>query len=171
MADALVASDVRPTELICSPLQRAVQTAQVVERHFQLHPARDQRLTELSWGSWEGRTRDELADDPLYQQFLARPTDVRLPGGEGIETARRRAVAAVEQAISDATVGELLAIITHGDIIRMLLGHYMGAPASSYRRMRVDPGSISILSFGHAGGACVTAINWHSSLFVVLAGS
>jgi broad specificity phosphatase PhoE len=78
-------------------------------------------------------------------------------------------VAAVEQAIGDATVGDVLAIITHGVIIRMVLGHYMGAPASSYRRMRVDPGSVSILSFGHTGAARVTAINWRAPLTAVLA--
>lgn len=155
---------VRVSELLCSPLQRAVQTAELVGARCGLHMARDQRLSSMSRGHWQGQTFEALAQEPLYQQFLQRPTDVRPPGGEGVEVARRRAVAAVEQALGDAAAGDALALVTHASIIRMLLGHYLGAPVSSYQRMRVAPGSLSIIAFGHGGGARVVASNWSAKL-------
>ena len=155
---------VRVSELLCSPLQRSVQTAQVVGERCGLHTARDQRLSAMACGHWQGQTFEALSEEPLYQQFKLRPTDVRPPGGEGVEAARRRAVAAVDQALGDAASGDVLALVTHSDIIRMLLGHYLGAPVNAYTRMQVNPGSLSIIAFGHGGAARVVASNWNARL-------
>ena len=152
------------TELLSSPLQRAVQTAQIIGKQCDIDMARDQRLSALSWGAWEGQTNEALHEDPLFQRFLARPTDVRPPGGEGIEVARRRAVAAIEQALGDAASGDALAVVTHSTVIRMVLGHYLGAPVHSFQRMYVAPASLSIISFGHGQAARMVALNWCDDL-------
>lgn len=168
---AAVLEGCRVSDLVCSPLQRAVQTAQAIGRRCGLDTARDQRLTALSLGDWEGRDEHTLLEEPLYQQFRARPTDVRLPGGEGIESARRRAVGAVQQALGDAAPGDVIALVTHSSIIRMLLGHFIGAPVGTYLNLRVDPGSLSVLSFADDGDACLQTLNWQGDLATILATS
>ena len=39
--------------------------------------------------------------------------------------------------------------VTHGDIIRTLLCHFLGAPLSGYRRIRTDNCGVSAIDVGH----------------------
>lgn len=134
-------------EVLSSPLQRAVQTAEIIGREASIEVARDPRLNDFKLGKWTGMSYDEVAADAEYQHFLRDPASTGIPGGESLLEIQRRAVAAVEQALSDAPSGDAVAIVTHAGIIRVLLSHYMGSPPANYHRIRVNPGSISILSF------------------------
>jgi broad specificity phosphatase PhoE len=59
--------------------------------------------------------------------------------------------------------------VTHAGIARVVLTHYMGAPLAQYHRLRVTPGSVSVLSFGQGQAAPrVLAINWKGSIREVL---
>ena len=55
--------------------------------------------------------------------------------------------AELEQALADSPSGESIAVVTHAGIIRVLLAHYLGSPPANYHRIRVSPGSVSVLSF------------------------
>ena len=49
-------------------------------------------------------------------------------------------------------LGECVLVVTHGDLIRTLLCHYLGAPLAAWRRIRTDNGGISAVATGE--GAC-----------------
>lgn len=146
-ATAEALADVHLAEIISSPLQRALQSAEIVARARGIEVARDPRLTDFQLGKWSGMAQEAILATPEFQRFLASPTSERIPGGESLEEIRRRAVAAIEQAITDNPAGDAIAIVSHAGIIRVLLAHYLGAPVTNYHRIRVSPGSISILSF------------------------
>jgi broad specificity phosphatase PhoE len=147
-------------EVIASPLQRALQTAEVIGKRYQMDIARDSRLTDMHMGAWEGKTQAELADTPEYQQFLSAPHGAPVPGGENLEQVRRRAVAGIEQVLADSATGDTVAVVTHSTIIRTLLVHYMSAPPATFHRLCISPGSASILSFAHDEVARILAVNW-----------
>jgi broad specificity phosphatase PhoE len=134
-------------EVLSSPLQRAIQTAEIIGRAAGIEVARDPRLIDMQAGKWTGMTYDEVAASEEYQKFIRQPESERIPGGESLDEVRRRAVSAVDQALRDSPSGDALAIVTHAGIIRVLLTHYMGSPPANYHRVRVSPGSITILSF------------------------
>jgi broad specificity phosphatase PhoE len=138
-------------ELISSPLSRATQTAEAVGRRFRLDIARDPRLVDFRLGKWTGMTYEEVSASPEYQRFLADPLSERIPDGENLGEIRARAVSAVEQAIEDSPSGDAIALVTHAGIIRVVLAHYLGSHPANYHRIRVSPGSVSVLSFadGH----------------------
>jgi phosphoserine phosphatase len=138
---------VKLAEIITSPLQRALQSAEILGRRHGIEVARDPRLTDFQLGKWSGMALADIAATPEYQRFLASPTEGRIPGGESLEEIRRRAVAAIEQAITDNPSGDAIAIVSHAGVIRVVLAHYLGSPAGNYHRIRVAPGSASILSF------------------------
>jgi len=166
-ADAL--AGVTVGEIICSPMLRTVQTAEIVAAPSGADITRDPRLGELRYGRWEGMTHDELAGSPDYQRFVANPLTERLPGGEDLSQVRDRAVGAVEQALRDAPAGERLAIITHAGIVRVVLGHYLGVSLANIHRLHIAPGSISVLSFrDDREPPRVLAIGWCASLKEVL---
>ena len=135
------------SEVLSSPLQRAIQTAEIIGQEAGIEVARDPRLIDLQAGKWTGMTYADVAKNEEYQRFLQQPASERIPGGESLEDVRRRAVAAIDQALRDNATGDALAIVTHAGIIRVLITHYMGSPPANYHRVRVSPGSISILGF------------------------
>jgi broad specificity phosphatase PhoE len=138
---------VKLSELLSSPLQRALQTAEILGESHKLDVARDPRLIDFSLGKWTGMTYAEVSANPEYQKFIQQPESEQIPGGESLEEIRRRAVSGVEQALRDNPTGDAIAIVTHAGIIRVLLTHYMGSPPANYHRIRVSPGSLTILSF------------------------
>ncbi len=146
-AAAAALASVKLGEVLSSPLQRAVQTAEIIGRDASIEVARDPRLIDFKLGKWTGMSYGEIAANEEYQQFLRQPEAMTIPGGESLEEIKRRSVAAVEQALSDSPSGDAVAIVTHAGVIRVLLAHYMGSPPANYHRIRVGPGSISILSF------------------------
>jgi broad specificity phosphatase PhoE len=157
-------------EVISSPLVRALQTAEIIGQQFGIEVARDPRLIDLRVGPrWEGKSYEEVAAAPEYKQFLADPTSDSIPGAENLHDAKLRAVAAIEQALRDNPSGESICVITHAGIIRVLITHYMGSPPANYHRVRVAPGSISILSFADDRELPrVLAVNWSAALPAVL---
>ncbi len=135
------------SEVLSSPLQRAIQTAEIIGQEAGIEVARDPRLIDFQAGKWTGMTYADVARNEEYQRFLLQPESERIPGGESLEDVRRRAVAAIDQALRDNATGDALAIVTHAGIIRVLITHYMGSAPANYHRVRVSPGSISILGF------------------------
>lgn len=138
---------VKMSEVLSSPLQRAIQTAEIIGQAAGIEVARDPRLIDFQLGKWTGMTYDDVAKNEEYQRFVQQPDAERIPGGESLDDIRRRAVSAVEQALADNATGDALAIVTHAGIIRVLITHYMGSQPANYHRVRVSPGSISILGF------------------------
>ena len=138
---------VKMAEVLSSPLQRAIQTAEIIGQETGIEVARDPRLIDFQLGKWTGMTYADVAKNEEYQRFVQQPESERIPGGESLDDIRRRAVAAVDQALRDNATGDALAIVTHAGTIRVLITHYMGSRPANYHRVRVSPGSISILGF------------------------
>jgi len=168
-AAAAALTDAPIVEVISSPLVRALQTAELIGQTFGIEVARDPRLIDLRVGKWEGMTYEEVAAHSEYKEFIQDPLSERIPGAESLSDIKTRAVAAIEQAIEDNPSGDAIAVVTHAGIIRVLLTHYLGSPPANYHRIRVAPGSVSVLSFADDRELPrVVAVNWVASLAGVL---
>ena len=127
-----------------SPLRRAVQTAKVVAAATKLPICKSEGLNEIAFGEWTGQHFDELIDNELYRRFIKLPATTLLPGGETISDVQRRGLKVIHQAAQKVPGGRFL-FVSHGDVIRAILCHYMKLPLNEYRRLRVDNGSLSAL--------------------------
>lgn len=114
---------------VTSPLRRAVKTARCLGASS---PETDQRLIEMDWGAWEGRTLGELRNQPglSFAAAEARGLDLTPPGGESPRDVQDRLRPWLREiAINeDATVA-----VTHKGVIRAVLGlaydwNFLGAP-------------------------------------------
>jgi len=146
-AAARALEGVEITEVVSSPLLRAVQTAEVVAGLADIDVARDPRLTEMRVGRWEGMPYDAAQVDPDFQRFLDDPDAARVSGGELLGEVRDRAVGAVTQALADNPSWSNVIFVTHAAVIRVILAHYLGLGLASFHRLRVSPGSLSVLRF------------------------
>ena len=127
-----------------SPLRRAVQTTKLVATATKLPICKSEGLNEIAFGEWTGQHFDELIDNELYRRFIKLPATTLLPGGETISDVQRRGLKVIHQAAQKVPGGRFL-FVSHGDVIRAILCHYMKLPLNEYRRLRVDNGSLSAL--------------------------
>ena len=141
---APLVATLEPDAIYTSPLRRAVQTAKVVAAETKLPICKSEGLNEIAYGEWAGRYFEDLIDDELYRRFIKSPAKTILPGGETISDVQRRGLKVIEEAAQKIPGGRFL-FVSHGDVIRAILCHYMKLPLNEYRRLRVDNGSLSAL--------------------------
>jgi probable phosphomutase (TIGR03848 family) len=129
-----------------SPLERAVETAQPLAGTFGLRVVQDQRLNEVDFGDWTGRTLTELEGLPVWRDFNERRSSTRIPGGEIMGEVIRRSLAMLDEArlSPDLTAG-VIAVVSHGDVLRSLIAHCIGMDPDAMHRIEIAPASVSIL--------------------------
>ncbi len=143
--------------LYASPLQRTRETADIIGGRLGLAVRIEPGLNELDFGDWTGLPLETLHQDPRWAPWNARRSLNRPPNGESMGEAQMRAVRAI-QAISAAPPGRTVALVSHSDIIKAVLAHYLGLNLDFFHRFDIDPASISAMAVGD-WGAKVLHIN------------
>ncbi len=143
---------VRMQALYTSPLQRTIESAVILGAALNLSPIHDDQWIETKITGWEGKLWSELEGHPIRQRYYAAPTETRLPDGEMFAEVRKRVVAATDALIAKHREG-MIAIVSHADPIRAVIGHYLGLELSASRNFRVDHGTVSILEIEDSIGA------------------
>jgi probable phosphoglycerate mutase len=148
------------TAIVSSPLERCRETAEAVAAEREPAPRfeLDERLGDVRYGDWTGRTFKELRREPRWKTIHVDPSSFRFPNGEALHEMDARAVAAVrdwnERFGPDATY----AIVSHADPIRAILADALGIGFDGYLRLAVGPGSLSVVRYG-PGGAMILRLN------------
>lgn len=130
-----------------SPLRRTVETAEAIGRKTGANVIRDERLIEIGIRPWEGRSFNELLKDDGYRSFLEDP-DGRLP--EGVEPARevqKRGLELIRDIVANHSQGSFV-LVSHADVIRPILCHYLHIPLKYMRSFNIDNASISVVEIG-----------------------
>lgn len=128
--------------IVTSPVLRAVQTAHIVGRRHAAPVHHAPGLREIGVGNWINRYWKDLADDPAKRDWYLHPDRARPSGGETLCEVQQRAVAAVEQALQVAQDGPYV-FVSHGDVIRALLAHYLRLDLNALRQARIDHAGVS----------------------------
>jgi probable phosphoglycerate mutase len=87
---------------------------------------------------------------------------MRFPGGESLVEVQARAVAEVER-IALAHPRDVVAVVTHADVVRLLVAHFAGMPLDGFQRLVAEPASVSVLALDD-GAARVLKVNDTGSL-------
>ena len=140
-----------------SPRERAYYTARQVAEQHELKVEMRASLDEVDFGDWTGKRFDELEGDPLWDAWNSERGSARPPGGEAMGEAVARAVAGVEEVAADHP-DQVIAAVSHCDIIRGVIAHYLGLPLDNLLRFDIDPASVSRLVVG-SWGARVMSVN------------
>lgn len=134
--------------IYASPLERTMETAQAIQAH---HPKLTiQRLAtigEVHYGAWEGKALSELRRQKLWENVQHYPSRVTFPDGESMRDAQLRAVSAIE-ALYQQHPRQTVVVVSHSDIIKMMVAHYMGMHLDSFQRINISPASITNLMLG-----------------------
>ncbi len=149
------------SSIISSPLERAVQTAEYLAQERALTIQLEPDLMDIELGHWSGRNRDALfQSDPTWKAFvrdpLVAPADV-----ETFPELEQRVVTAIERWLSQDATGPLPAFVTHADVIKLLLAHYLGLEAGRARSLSIDNASASVVVVETDRSPLVLAISWN----------
>ena len=138
----------RPLPIVASPLGRARRTAEIIAASLRvrLPPAFDDRLREISLGSWDGLTRGEIARrSPAIFTGDGRPEwYFRSPDGETYEGFAARLGAWLDERRG----AEPVAVVAHGVVSRVLRGLYAGLDRRAALALPVPQDRIFRLSAG-----------------------
>lgn len=143
--------------IVASPLQRAQETARIIAAPHRLDVLEIPDLNEIDFGDWSGMAFGALHDAPGWATFKACRATAPIPGGETMLAAQARAVAAMT-ALAVRFPGVEVAAISHGDIVKAVIAHALGAPIDLFPRFDIAPASRSVITLGQ-GAIRVLGVN------------
>ncbi len=146
-ATAIAIRDLPLTAIIASPLERTMETAAYVTEGRGLEIQQDRELLDTDYGRFAGKCWDELdASDRAWKRFMTDP--LHAPKGvESFAAVQRRAVRAAERWRHQVEAGEWVALVTHADLVKLVVAHYAGIPLARVPLFNMDNAAVSLLAF------------------------
>ncbi|HHW39760.1 MAG TPA: histidine phosphatase family protein [Syntrophomonadaceae bacterium] len=134
--------------IYASPLSRAQETARIIAEPHGLPVGILEGLNDLDYGNWQGLSHQEVREryPELYREWASRPHTVRFEGGEGLDDARRRAVAALEE-IAGRHRGQNVVAVSHRVINKVLLLAFLGLDNSHFWEIKQDTCAVNVIEF------------------------
>jgi probable phosphoglycerate mutase len=139
------------TAIYSSPLERAMETAQALAQPhaMQVHVVKE--IGEVQYGEWTGGELKELAKHELWPVVQFYPSGARFPGGESLTEVQMRAVHAVDDLRTRHTKQECFVVVSHADVIKLVVAHYLGMHADLFQRLVINPASLTAFRFERMG--------------------
>ncbi|MCF6238888.1 MAG: histidine phosphatase family protein [Candidatus Marinimicrobia bacterium] len=124
----------------CSPLQRAVQTAEIIGKILGKQPISAEDFKEMRLGPWEGRGEEEISRDfpEQWKSWNTTPAELVLEGRETLHELLGRVLDGIAR-IKARTGDKSVLIVTHVAIIRVLLLHSQGMDLNLYKTIPAPP--------------------------------
>jgi probable phosphoglycerate mutase len=133
----------------CSPLDRTLETANLIIKPHQLTPIAKDGLREISHGHWEGLTRNEVEEQfpDEYTAWEADPFTFAPAGGESGISVLARALPVIREIVVNHTDKNIL-VVSHKATLRLIISSLLGFDARGYRdRLDQAPACLNILDF------------------------
>jgi broad specificity phosphatase PhoE len=142
-----------------SPLERARASAEVIAKPHGLPVRIVPAFSEMTFGSWEGLTRDEARsrDPEAWAQWRATPHLLKLAGGESIPEVAARVTAGVE-ALQQAHDGQTVVLVSHGVVARVIVLGALGLGLDRLWTLDAAPAGITEIEY-EPGWATVHRMN------------
>jgi probable phosphomutase (TIGR03848 family) len=138
--------DIKFVAAYSSPLERATETAAIALEGRKIEIQIEERLGEVKYGKWQGRSYKSLMKTPLWRVVQRMPSQARFPDGESLLEMQRRGVDGIE-AIRKKHRKGTIAVFSHADMIKAVVAHYLGLHLDLFQRISVDTASVTAIAF------------------------
>ncbi|HEX5688616.1 MAG TPA: histidine phosphatase family protein, partial [Roseiflexaceae bacterium] len=158
-AAAHALADVAFDRVICSGLERTVQTAEIVVGSRDLPVLVEPALHEIRPGKLADIAHDELLS--TFTQALTRPItpDDRFVMGETYGELQTRVLPAFRAIVADRSWQRLL-IVAHGAVNRTILAEVMGVGLEVFGHMEQDAACINVFDLDERGYGIIRLLNY-----------
>ncbi|MFV1982571.1 MAG: histidine phosphatase family protein [Thiohalomonadales bacterium] len=124
--------------IVSSPLIRCLDFSQELSAKLKIPLHIEQDLKEVGFGSWEGRTKEEIQKDNFeeYTNFYLDPVNCRPEGAESLSHFFERVVVLYNKMI-EKYYGQNILFVTHAGVIRAIITYTLEAELKSMYRIKV----------------------------------
>lgn len=136
-----------------STIDRCAETARIVAQNRDVIVTEDSRFDEVDYGEWSGLSLDDLQTRAHWERVQQSPHTFEFPGGELMTHVFERAVDGLTSLINDLGPEQTGLIVSHGDVIKAMVAHAVGAGLSNFQRFGVQPAQFCVL---HVHGGTIT---------------
>jgi broad specificity phosphatase PhoE len=157
LAGALAAE--RVTAVYTSPLARTRSTAEIIARPLGRPVIAEPSLREMSFGDWEGLTRDDVEArwPELFALWRRSPEQAVPSGGEGLLDVAARVGKALQQ-IRDGHPGGTVVVVSHAIVLRLIVLEALGLGAERLWSLDASPAGLTEIEY-QPGWATVHRMN------------
>jgi broad specificity phosphatase PhoE len=150
--------------LVSSPLQRAVETAEIVADKLGLTAEIDDDLRETDFGDWDGFTLAEIQLRwPAAAAAWRRDPEQAPPGGESFADTADRVNRACDRLLRQHS-GQTVLVVSHITPIKILLCRALSVPLGTLYRLYLGSASINEIQWYGQEFAAVHRVNDTSHL-------
>ncbi len=138
-------SEYQPDVVFTSSLDRSKESANIICQNLRLAPRVDKRINELRFGSWEGKTAQELIDEgnKTYLDWIKGKMVVP-KGGESIPAFKKR-IRSFMKDCQKTYDHKKVVVVTHGGAIRMFLLEGLKLSYEDIFKFRIEPGTMTVM--------------------------
>jgi broad specificity phosphatase PhoE len=142
-----------PSPIYASDLSRARETAEIVAAELEAPIVLDARLREFDAGLLTGLLEPEIKrlHPDTWHAFRHSPAWVPIPGGEGNAAFHARLVEALEEIEAKHEEGDVVAVVSHGGSLGMMLGHILGMDTRRPSPFHFGNASLTVLDLTERG--------------------
>lgn len=140
------------TRIVTSPLSRCRDFAEALGGRAGVPVSADARFREVGFGSWEGRTPQQIQRDAPdeYTAFFRDPVHNRPPGAEPLANFVTRVANAFDDTLRECA-GEHVLVVAHAGVIRAVMAHVLQAELARAYRVVVDNACFTRCRLGERG--------------------
>lgn len=108
-------------KIYSSDLNRAYETAEIINKYLNLDIQKTELLRENNFGIWEGKTKNEILDidKKNYEKWLKEPENCLIKNGESLKDLRIRCQNFIK--IIENNKEENILLVSHSVTIKMLI--------------------------------------------------
>jgi alpha-ribazole phosphatase len=142
-----------------SALKRACTTAEIIASRHSLNVEICEELDECNFGYVEGLTFAEIQNlhPDLAKALNGFDTVVQFPGGESFNDLDGR-VRKFLKRLPEQVDKNTIVIVAHGGTLLLIICHLLGIDVKHWRKMRLEPGSISVMDI-YPEGVILSSLN------------
>lgn len=144
------------TRIVSSPLSRCRAFAETLAERHGLPLALDERLMEVGFGAWEGKSAAEIeqAAPGTLDRFKADPLHARPEGAEPLADFHARVSAGLDDLL-EQHAGQHVLLVGHAGVIRMAFAWALHIPLIHAYRVEVATASLTRFRLGNGHASLV----------------
>jgi probable phosphoglycerate mutase len=146
------------TAVYSSPVTRCLETAVYIAQPHSLDIIELETVGEVRYGKWEGKKIKKLAKKKSWMTVQFFPSRMTFPQGEALRDVQSRGIQALET-LSQQHPDDLIVVVSHADLIKLVMAHYLGVHIDLFQRIVISPASATVLSLHSYGGVRILRLN------------
>ena len=139
-----------PDMVFCSPMKRTLQTAAILLDGKEVPLVAVPELREIDFGDFEGRSCEDMKDDPAYTAWLDTNCEGPIPGGDFPDMFRDDVAVCFESLLETCrTEGvERALVVSHGGVLGTILERF-AEPEKHWYEYNFPCGGFAVWKDGH----------------------